>query len=169
MAFFSRIVSGLCVLAYCLVVPSSGLAQQQPQNEDFPGVKKALTPEQFGAAGLNKLSAEERARLDEYLRAYVSGATQRVAQQAASQAVSQAVKENRVAPPQLVESRIVGTINHINDRTVFVLENGERWKVADGQVRSFAPLTNPPIFIVKDFFSYKMALPGAGIIRVQKL
>ena len=82
---------------------------------------------------------------------------------------SNAAQAAQPQPPQLVESRIVGTINHINDRTVFVLENGERWKVADGQVRSFAPLTNPPIFIVKDFFSYKMALPGAGIIRVQKL
>ena len=139
--------------------------------EDFPGIKKALTPEQYAATGLDKLSPDERAKLDEYLRGYFTGATQQVVQkavaQASAKAVDQAVKERRVEPPQLIESHIIGTVDGWRSGQIFVLENGEHWKVTDNEHHYFPPIANPDVFIVHaDFFGYKMAIAGGGTVRV---
>ena len=145
-------------------------AQAAPANEDFPGVKKVLTPEQYAAAGLGKLSPDEQARLDEALKGYFSGATAKVAERAASQAVDRAVKEKRVEAPTLIESHIVGTFTGWNNRTVFVLDNGQRWKPVDSNSRaSFPPAENPQIYIVRDVFGYKMAILGGTTVRVRRL
>ena len=158
-----------------LVVVVSGLAfapllrAQGPVGEDFPGIKKVLTPQQYAAAGLGKLSPEEQARLDEALKGYFTGATQRVAEQASTQAVDRAVKEKRVSAPTLIESRIVGPVSGWGERTVFLLENGERWKPIDDAKRSFPPVENPTVFIVRDAFGYKMAIGGTTVVRVRRL
>ena len=145
------------------------LAAQAPVGENFPGIKGALTPQQYAAAGLDKLTPDERARLDESLREYFSGATRRVADRAASQAVSKAVEEKRVQPPTIIESRIVGTFTGWKDGTVFVLENGQHWKVVDGSRVSYAPIVNPQVLLARDTFGFKMAISGGGIIRVHQL
>ena len=158
------------VLAVGCWVWAPYLHAQAPSGENFPGVKKALSPEQYAAAGLGKLSPAEQAQLDAALKGYFSGVTQRVADQAASQAVDRAVKEKRVETPTLIESRLVGTFSGFNGRTVFVLENGQRWKPSDESVRgSFNPVDNPQIYIVRDMFGYKMAILGGTVVRVRRL
>ncbi len=134
-------------------------------------MKKALTAQQYAAAGLDKLSAEERAKLDEYLRGYFTGATQQVVQRAvekaSAQAVDQAVKEHRAEPPQLIESHIIGSVDGWRSGQIFVLENGQHWKVTDNEHHYFAPVVNPDVFIVRaDIFGYKMAIAGGGTVRV---
>ena len=143
---------------------------QEPVGAAFPGVKAALTTQQYSAAGLSKLSPAEQALLDEDLRQYFSGASEKVAQQAASQAVDQAVKEKRVAPATFVDSHIVGTFTGWGDRTVFVLDNGQRWKPVDLNTKaSFPPVENPEVFVVRDTFGYKMAIMGGTTLRVRRL
>lgn len=68
----------------------------QGQNSDFPGVQKAMSPETYDAAGLGKLSPEERARLDEFIRAYVTKSSEK----AATAAVDSAAKENKASAPE---------------------------------------------------------------------
>ncbi len=146
------------------------LHAQAPAPDTFPGVRKALTPEQYAAAGLGKLSPEEQARLDEALKGYFTGATEKVAQQAASQAVDKAVKEKRVETPTLIESNITGTFTGWNNRTVFVLDNGQRWKPIDNNTRaSFPPIEHPQVYIVRDAFGYKMGVLGGTTIRVRRV
>ncbi len=146
------------------------LYAQAPSGETFPGVKAALTPEQYAAAGLSKLSPEEQASLDTALKGYFSGATQRVAEKASSEAVDRAVKEKRVEAPTFIDSHIVGTFTGWNDRTVFVLDNGQHWKPLDGSGKaSFPPVQNPQIFIARDAFGYKMAILGGSTLRVRRL
>lgn len=142
---------------------------QTSRGEDFPGVKQVLTPEQYSAAGIGKLSPAEQAKLDEFLKGYFTGATQRVAEQAASQAVDRAVKEKKVSTPTVIESRLIGSVSGWGDRTVFMLENGQRWKPVDNSKTSFAPIQNPEVLIVRDTFGYKMAIAGATIVRVHRL
>ena len=143
---------------------------QAPEGEAFPGVKAALTPEQYAAAGIGKLSPQEQATLDEALKGYFSGATQRVAEKASSQAVERAVKEKRVEAPTFIDSHIVGTFTGWGPRTVFVLENGQRWKPADiNSKASFPPVQRPQIFILRDMFSYKMAILGGSTLRVTRV
>lgn len=154
-----------CVLAWMPVVHA-----QNPAGESFPGVKQALTPQQYSAAGIGKLSPDEQAKLDEYLKNYFSGATQRVAERAATQAVDRAVKEKKAVAPSIIESRIVGTFTGWTNRTVFVLENGERWKPLDNNTHaSFPPTDNPQVYIVRDTFGYKMAILGGTTLRVRRL
>lgn len=167
MKSFVLAVRTAAVLGMMLVV-SPLLRAQTPVGEGFPGVKKALNPADYQAAGLDKLSPEQQARLDAALRGYFSGATQKVAEQAASQAVDRAVKEKRVEAPTLIESRIVGTVNGWGLRTVFLLDNGQRWTPVDKTKHSFPPLESPQVYIVRDVFGYKMAIFGGTVVRVRR-
>ncbi len=149
------------------------LAQEPAIGENFPGVQKALSPEQYSATGLNKLSPEERANLDNYLRGYFNGATERVVQKAtevaSAKAVDQAVKQHKVEPPQLIESHIVGTVSSWKSDQVFTLENGQRWKVIDNSNNHFRPVENPDVFLVRDYLGFKMAIAGGGTVRVKRM
>ena len=172
MKFPASVWCGLAVTVIGLGGLSS-LQAQAPSGDAFPGVKKALSPEDYRAAGLDKLSPEQQAKLDEALRGYFSGATRKVVeqatQQAAAQAVDRAVKEKRVEAPTLIESRIVGPVNGWGERTVFLLENGQRWTPIDKTRHSFPPLDNPQVYIVRDPFGYKMAIFGGTVVRVRRV
>ena len=71
--FFLRSLTRLGIAGCATIFLLTGTVARAQQSaaekaEDFPGVQKALTPEQFSAAGMSKLSPEERQKLDEYLR-----------------------------------------------------------------------------------------------------
>ena len=167
--------AGLVTLAACFALAAGTLRAQQTaaeKAEDFPGVKKALTPEQFEASGVSKLSPEERQKLDEYLRGYFTGATQKVVQREVAKAkvvaVDQAVKENKVRPPEIIQSRILGPVNGWKSGKIFVLENGQHWKVTD-EDRYFRAVQDPDVFITRDFLSYKMTIAEGGVARVVRV
>lgn len=162
-------VPALVATVFAAFAVSSLLAEPPGGRENFPGVQKVLSPSQFSAAGLNKLSAAERAELDAALRAYVTGATERVASQAAATAVDQAVQQRRVTPPTVIQARIVGTFDGWNYRTVWQLDNGQRWKAAEQDPSHYTPVQNAPVLIVKDIFGYQMNVAGGGIVRVRQL
>ncbi len=163
------------LVAVFLLMGASVQAQQTAAEkaEDFPGVRKALTPEQFAAAGMAKLSPEERQKLDDYLRGYFTGATQRVVEKAVEKAkvaaVDEAVKERKVRPPELIQSRIAGTVSGWKSGKIFVLENGQHWKISESGDRYFPGVTDPEVFIVRDLLSYKMAIAGGGVARVTRV
>ncbi len=168
MKFRSSTLIGLLVVGSGLLC-APFVKAQAPAGESFPGVKKALSPAQFTAAGLGKLSPEEQGKLDEFLKGYFTGASQRVAEQAASQAVDRAVKEKKVEPATFIESHIVGTFRGWGERTVFVLDNGQRWKPVSTPPASFPPVENPQVFILRDTFGFKMAILGGTVLRVRRL
>ena len=173
-SLFSRFTA-LCILWLVACAGNAAAQEAAPSGENFPGVKKALTPAQYAATGLDKLSPQERANLDSALKGYFSGATQQVVQQAvakaSAQAVDQAVKTHKVEAPLLIESKIVGTVDGWSSLgTIFTLENGQRWKTVDNEHRYFPPVTNPDVFIVKEeFLGYKMAISGGGTVRVRRI
>ena len=65
----------VCVLVVSLV----SLPAAEPETPAFPGVQKAMTPEQYEAAGLSKLDPAERAKLDEFIKNYVAVSNEKVA------------------------------------------------------------------------------------------
>src|SRR5436190_19611416 len=107
------------LVAVCIVFT---LQAAQPANQDFPGLEKTMTPEEYAAAGLQKLDAAERAKLNEFIRGYVAKSNEKVA----TEAVDKAVKEKKVSAPEVIESRIVGPFTGYNGHSVFTLENGQR-------------------------------------------
>ena len=151
----------LCLfLVWCVLLPAA-----EPEAPDFPGVQKAMTPEQYEAAGLSKLEPAERAKLDEFIKNYVAVSNEKVA----TTAVDKAVKENKVSAPQVIQSRIVGPFTGYTGRTIFTLENGERWAQSQYDSAYFPKIDSPPVVIVKSGFGYRMYIAGGGNIRVSKI
>ena len=137
----------------------------EPENPAFPGLEKAMTLEQYQAAGVSKLDPAERAKLDEFIRNYVAVSNERVA----TTAVDKAVKENKVQAPEVIQSRIVGPFTGYTGRTVFTLENGQRWAQSQFDSAYFPKIDSPPVVIVKSGFGYRMHIAGGGAIRVTKV
>jgi hypothetical protein len=127
-------------------------------------VQKAMTPEDYEAAGLSKLDPTERAKLDEFIRNYVSVSNEKVA----TAAVEQAVKDKRVTA-EVIQSRIVGPFSGYNGRTVFTLENGQRWAQSQRDTAYFPKIDSPPVVIVKAGMGYRMHIAGGGAIRVSRV
>ncbi|MEY2501777.1 MAG: hypothetical protein QOI07_2111 [Verrucomicrobiota bacterium] len=156
-----QFVSFLCLLSASVL----SLPAAEPENPAFPGLQKAMTPEQYEAAGLSKLEAAERAKLDEFIRNYVAVSNEKVA----TTAVDKAVKENKVQAPEVIQSRIVGPFTGYTGRTVFTLENGQRWAQSQMDSAYFPKIDSPPVVIVKAGFGYRMYIAGGGAIRVSKV
>jgi hypothetical protein len=135
------------------------------QTAEFPGVEKAMSPQEYDAAGLQKLSPDERARLDEFIRRFVSSSNQVAAQKA----VDRAVKEKKATPPEIIQSRIVGPFTGFTGTTAFTLENGQRWRQSQPDSRYFPKIESPPVIIVKDTIGYRMYVAGGGDVRVSRI
>ena len=131
-------------------------------DSEFPGVQKAMTPKDYEAAGLQKLDAAERAKLDEFIRGYVAKSNEKVA----TEAVDKAVQTNKVKAPEIIQSRIVGPFTGYNGHTVFTLENGQRWAQSQRDSAYFPKIDSPPVLIAKSGFGYRMYIAGGGAIRV---
>lgn len=138
------------------------------QESSFRGLDKAMDSETYERAGLSKLTAEERTVLDDFIRGYVAGKQKAAANAAAADAVDRAVKENKVKPPDIIESTMVGPYKGYGPRTFFNLENGQLWRPTQGDVVNVSPIQNPKVIITRDTFGYKMFIEGAGSIRVKR-
>lgn len=137
----------------------------EPEATFFPGLQKAMSPDEYEAAGLSKLDAAERAKLDEFIKNYVAVSNEKVA----TSAVDKAVKENKVSAPEVIQSRIVGPFTGYTGRTTFTLENGQRWAQSQRDSAYFPKIDSPPVVIVKAGFGYRMHIAGGGAIRVVKV
>ena len=146
----------------CLLVAAATLAAGAAE----AGFSRGLTPEDFRAAGLGKLTAEELARLDALVGAYRPGRPL-TADPAASESRPRATRgetapagsEARVvvAPGtkiefSAVESRLMGVFTGWEPRGVFALENGQRWREANGTTYVSPPLSAPKVRITPGAF-----------------
>ena len=156
-----KFISFFCVVIASLV----SLRAAEPEAPSFPGVQKAMTPEQFEAAGLSKLDPAERAKLDEFIKNYVAVSNEKVA----TTAVDKAIKEKKVSEPEVIQSRIVGPFTGYNGTTVFTLENGQRWAQSQRDSAYFPKIDSPPVVIIKAGLGYRMYIAGGGAIRVSKV
>jgi hypothetical protein len=69
----------------------------------------------------------------------------------------------------VIQSRIVGPFTGYTGRTIFTLENGQRWAQSQRDSRYFPKIDSPPVVIVKAGFGYRMHIAGGGMIRVTKV
>ncbi|MEY2525707.1 MAG: hypothetical protein QOE73_478 [Verrucomicrobiota bacterium] len=135
----------------------------------FAGLEKVMDRETYDRAGLSKLTSGERAALDEFIRDYVAGKQKDAANVAASEAVDRAIKERKVRPPEVIESKIVGTYKGYGPKTIFRLENGELWRPTNDELVTSLPIESPKVVIYHDSFGYKMFVEGAPSVRVKRV
>jgi hypothetical protein len=160
-------MKNIYLTAFLLVLGTglTALNAAQPDNSEFPGVEKAMAPADYEAAGLQKLDAAERAKLDAFIRNYVAKSNEKVA----TEAVDKAVHENKVQAPEVIESKIAGPFTGYNGRTVFTLENGQRWAQSQRDSLYVSKIDSPPVLIMKSGLGYRMYIAGGGAIRVTKV
>ena len=139
------------------------------QDATFGGLEKAMDPDTYQRAGLQKLTNGERAVLDEFVKHYVAAKQKDAAAVAAAEAVDRAVKERKVRPPEIIESRIVGPYKGYGLRTILRLANGQLWKPTDSEIVTISPIESPSVVIYRDMFGYKMFIEGASIVRVKRV
>jgi len=113
------------------------------------GIQQIMSPEEFQAAGLNKLSPEELQKLDAWLQGY--------RQTAEKKATSRAERTKL----DLLVSRVDGSFNGLTGGTVIHLEDGTAWKQANTDDRFRPRVTDhPAAVVVHTMFGYKMRIEG---------
>lgn len=135
-----RSLSSLALLAAIAVAPLAAFAQQQP-------IEREMSPQEFKAAGLDKLTPEELARLNGWLGRKIDT----VANAAAAQAKDKVEQENRgffhFGSNEPIVARIDGEFRGFGKGRTFTLDNGQIWRQTDGASLVGVKLDNPEVRI----------------------
>jgi hypothetical protein len=122
-------------------------------------IQQIMTPEEFKAAGLNKLSPEELARLNAWLQGY-----RQVTEQAAEKKATARASRTKL---DVLVSRVDGTFDGLTGRTIIRLEDGTVWKQANADDRYRSKVTDhPAAVVIHGVFGYKMQLEGTQAFYV---
>ncbi|PYK29368.1 MAG: hypothetical protein DME57_10565 [Verrucomicrobia bacterium] len=154
----------------------------KPKKEATPtkSLEETMRPEEFKAAGLDKLSEDEMQHLDAYLQGYRESAKKKAAEQANSQAQQEIKKANEKAAQaekateevkrdaaasrsklDTLISRVDGTIDGVKGHAVIRLEDGTVWKQVNADEKYRATITDRPTAVVMHTtFGYKMRIEG---------
>jgi len=130
-----------------------GLVERARAQEAETGVQQMMTPEEFTAAGLNKLSPEERQKLDAWLQGYRETTEKTTEKKVAA----------RTARTKLdtLLSRVDGSFSGLGGQTVIKLEDGTVWKQANSDDHYGAsPIEHPGAMVVHTPFGYKIRIQG---------
>ncbi len=129
----------LLILASLVAVASVAQAQQP--------IEKQMTPEQFKAAGLDKLSPQELANLNAWLNNTLEVETEKAAQLAKDKVET----ENRGFLPfgktDPIVARISGEFRGFARGRSWTLDNGQVWEQMDGASLAGVRKTDPQVKI----------------------
>jgi len=147
------LILGVCVSLTCL---HSARAAREKMSED---IQQIMTPEEFKAAGLSKLTPDELAKLNAWLQGY-----RQVTEQAAEKKATARASRTKL---DVLVSRVDGTFNGLTGRTIIRLEDGTVWKQANDEDR-FRPKNpdHPAAVVIHGVFGYKMQLEGTKAFYV---
>ena len=158
-------------LALALLASSTSIAQQP-----YVDIEQRLTPEQLREVGLSPAQLE---LLNRMLReaAQKEPATQPAHAPDEANACSRG-KSERQGPALYsgldegpIKSRVKGSVSGWDPGTVFVLENGQQWKVLKGSAKLRKTLQSPEILVVPGiagrwFLQVEEDMPKARVYRI---
>ena len=153
-----RFVCSLC-LPVAVFFLTTGTAWTQEQSDD---IQKMMSPGEFKAAGLEKLSPEELERLNAWLKGY--------RETTVKAAETKATKEGR-RKIDVIVSRIVGPFYGLTGNTIITLEDGTKWKQANKNDRNRGPGLDHLGCAVFNagLFGYKMRIQGTQDFYVDQV
>ena len=129
-------------------------------------IQKMMSPEEFRAAGLNKLSSEELEKLNAWLQGY----------REATEKVTEKKTEKRVAATQSwfhhepIVSRVDGSFTGLHGKTIIKLEDGTLWKQANIDDHAGpSPIDHPGAAVVWTGLGYKMRIQGVAEFYVNPM
>ena len=127
------------LLGLLLLLPCAASAQDALQDK--------MTPAEFKAAGLDKLTPAELASLNAWLQGKVTEETRK----AASEARKEVEQKNRgffdFGSSEPIVSRLKGDFAGFGNGKRYVLENGQEWRQADNAKLHGVRKSNPEITI----------------------
>lgn len=144
------------------------LARAQSLETD---VERRFTPAQMREAGLDALTPAQLAALNRLLR---ETAGTRPADPPPGHTPPREGNEGRSyigLDDQPIHSRVQGSVDGWAPGTVFVLENGQQWKVLKGEMKLRKPLQAPEIVVVPGiagrwFLQVDEDMPKARVYRI---
>ena len=140
------------------------LAQDTAPLAQNVSLRQLMTPEEFKAAGLKKLSPEELTRLENFLRGYREQAVQQVAkvtEERVKERENPAPKRDQATHQNVVEGTINGPFTGLKGRTRIVLKDGSVWQQGNDGDKFTCNLNSPDLVLVRTVFGYKMYVTGA--------
>ena len=146
----TRLLAAVIVLA---LAPCAA-AQQQ--------IEQQMSPEQFKATGLDRLSPEQLANLN----AWLNGKLEIETAKAAETAKKRVVEENRgfamFGSTEPITDRISGDFRGFGKGRTYTLDNGQVWEQVDDARLAGAHLTNPQVKITPTIVgnSWYLAVEG---------
>ena len=133
----------LLALAPAVAIGQDAAATHDPQRP----IEQQMTAEEFAAAGLGKLSAQELANLNAWLR----GTLRAEAERAASRAEDKVKDDNRgffhFGSDEPIVARIQGRFEGFGPNRRYTLDNGQVWKQVDSRRLAGVRLDNPQVRI----------------------
>lgn len=166
------------LLAFCLAWPTLALAGQP-----YVKLEQRLSAEQMRETGLSQLSPEQLARLNDLLAKENESAADTapvVTGSAAIAAGTTAANDRHETRgrdslvgfnDEPIRSRLVGSVAGWEPGTVFVLENGQQWKVLKGEMKLSRPMDAPEVRVVPGvagrwFLEVDEDTPKARVYRI---
>jgi hypothetical protein len=148
------LVPSVCITLGCL--QPAHAAREKPMSDD---IQQIMTPEEFKAAGLNKLSPDELAKLNAWLQGYRQTTEQAAEKKGAARAARTKMDVD--------VSRVDGMFTGLTGHTIIRLEDGTVWKQANADDRYRAPNPDhPAAAVIHGVFGYKMQIEGTQAFYV---
>ncbi len=114
--------------------------------KEFSSVEEQMSSRDFKAAGLEKLSPEELAALNAWIRSNPSTSGAGVVyNRAADDRVRIGFDDSEAR--EVVTSNIIGEFKGFGGGTTLKLENGQTWQVESGDLSGIKAMSNPKVTI----------------------
>ena len=127
-------------------------------------LQDSMTAQEFKAAGLEKLSAEELANLNAWLQGYRQATETKAAEKATAETTKKVTEEVTSQAHQRlnrVESRVDGRVPHLTGHSTIKLEDGTVWRQANAEDRyAPPPIDHPTAVVTRGVFGWKMRISG---------
>ncbi len=154
--------------------PAKPKDKNPDQSKPTKSLEETMRPEEFKAAGLEKLNEDELQHLDAYLQGYRQSAQKKAKEQADAKANEEIKKAKEQAKTSIDDtgmggrsrmdslvSRVDGNIEGIKGHTMIRLEDGTVWKQTNVDDHYKAAITDHPAAVVlHTVFGYKMRIEG---------
>lgn len=132
------------MLSILLCAPAIALAQADGSQQPL---EQAMTPEEFKAAGLDKLSPSELAALNGWLDRRIAAETTRAAAQAEDKVKGEARGFFNFGSEEAITSTIQGEFSGYAKGRDYTLANGQVWEQIDSARLDGVRKTNPRVTI----------------------
>ena len=144
-------------LAALLFIAAPAAAQQQP-------IESMMTPEEFKASGLDKLDADELARLNAWLGRTITGETEKAAETAKRKVEDEHRGFLSFGSSEPITGRLVGEFRGFQRGREYTLDSGQVWRQVDGATLAGVRRDAPAVRITPSMVgtAWYMAIEGSN-------